>query len=249
MSAQETSVEWVFDLGNSRLKYAPLLTNGEVGLVQVLAHDGRAQALQTASLPVGQIANVASVSTPLSELLLQRLSDGFDRIQVARTLQHCNRLQIAYQHSAQMGVDRFLALLAAWRHGCAAALVVGVGTALTIDLVDAQGRHRGGRIAPSPTLMREALHTRAPQLQCEGGRYTEFADNTADALASGCQGAALALIERSRQHAAALLNATPQLWLHGGGAEALVAHLPEARLAAALVLQGLAYWARIGREP
>ena len=78
-----------------------------------------------------------------------------------------------------------------------AALVCGVGTALTIDLIDADGRHLGGRIAPSPTLMREVLHARAPQLPETGGDYVDFAADTEDALASGCEGAALALIERS----------------------------------------------------
>ena len=83
----------------------------------------------------------------------------------------------------------------------APALVVAVGTALTIDLLDADGRHRGGRIAPSPALMREALHARATHLPVGGGTYAEFADDTEAALASGCEGAALALIERS-QHGA-----------------------------------------------
>ena len=69
-----------------------------------------------------------------------------------------------------------------------------MGTALTIDLLGADGRHHGGRIAPSPRLMREALHARAVQLPPEGGRYAEFADDTDHALASGCAGAALALL-------------------------------------------------------
>src|SRR5690606_42114445 len=63
-----------------------------------------------------------------------------------------------------------------------AALVVGVGTALTIDWLDAHGRHRGGRIAPSPMLMRAALHARAVQLPAAGGSYAEFAGDTVDAL-------------------------------------------------------------------
>src|SRR3546814_4802894 len=57
-------------------------------------------------------------------------------------------------------------------------MVVGVGTALTVDWLDADGRHRGGRIAPSPTLMRDALHARAAQLPASGGRYVEFGDDT-----------------------------------------------------------------------
>ena len=116
---------------------------------------------------------------------------------------------------------------------------------MTIDLVDGDGRHRGGRIAPSPTLMREMLHARATQLAPMGGTYAEFADDTEDALASGCEGAALALVERSVAEAARLLRTQPRLLLHGGGADALHAHLKDAHLRPALVLEGLARWARM----
>ncbi|HEX2082798.1 MAG TPA: type III pantothenate kinase, partial [Xanthomonadaceae bacterium] len=151
-----------------------------------------------------------------------------------------------YAEPARLGVDRFLAMLAARARTQAPFVVVAVGTALTLDLVDGEGRHRGGRIAPSPALMREALHARAAQLPREGGAYAEFAADTDDALASGCEGAALALIEHSLTQAQALLGDTPALLLHGGGAPDLLARLPQAESVPALILEGLARWARIG---
>ena len=152
-------------------------------------------------------------------------------------------MRIAYAQPQRLGVDRFLALLAAHARGDGAALVCGVGTALTLDLIDAEGRHRGGRIAPSPALMREALHARAAQLPLAGGDYRPFADDTADALASGCEGAALALIERSLDAARDELGVAPRLLLHGGGSDALRARLENATHVPALVLEGLASWA------
>jgi len=125
------------------------------------------------------------------------------------------------------------------------ALIVGVGTALTLDLVDGNGLHRGGRIAPSPTLMRESLHARAAQLPPSGGAYAEFADDTEDALASGCEGAGIALIERSVREADALLGVRPRVLVHGGGAEALLARLAHVGHLASLVLDGLAHWAAL----
>src|SRR3546814_11073540 len=71
---------------------------------------------------------------------------------------------------SRLGVDRFLALLGAHARGVGATMVVGVGTALTVDWLDADGRHRGGRIAPSPTLMRDALHARAARLDRKSTR-------------------------------------------------------------------------------
>jgi len=235
--------DWLFDLGNSRFKFAPLA--GEVaGDVQAWAHG--AEAMTTAALealPQGDTAWVASVAAPaLTVTVMALLRERFAQVRVARTLPECAGVRIAYARPEKFGVDRFLALLAAARIR-QPVLVVGVGTALTIDLMDADGLHRGGRIAASPTTMREVLHARAVQLPASGGDYAEFATDTADALASGCDGAAVALVERSQRLGAAELGVEPVLWVHGGGAASLLPLLPAAEHRPALVLDGLARWA------
>ncbi|MCW5581699.1 MAG: type III pantothenate kinase [Luteimonas sp.] len=238
--------EWLFDLGNSRLKFAPLLADGSVGDMVGIEHDGTGFADGwEARLPARiDAAHVASVAAPgLRAGLLDVFAARSGRIGLASTQRRWHGLEIAYAEPARLGVDRFLALLAAHARG-GAWLVVGVGTALTVDLVDGAGRHHGGRIAPSPALMREALHARARQLPAQGGTYREFADDTDGALASGCLGAALALVERSRDAARHLLGAAPSLLLHGGGAAALSPHLVDAVTDPMLVLRGLARWAR-----
>ncbi|WP_028919389.1 type III pantothenate kinase [Pseudoxanthomonas suwonensis] len=241
--------DWLFDLGNSRFKAAPWHGGTDVGEVLAWPHGADALAAGDTShgaLPRGRRAWVASVAAPaLTTQMLDLLRQRFEQVHVARTSAECAGVRIAYAEPARMGVDRFLALLGA--HGSGEGgdvLVAGVGTALTIDLLDAQGRHHGGRIAASPTLMRQALHQRAAQLPEAGGRYVEFADDTWDALASGCDGAAVALVERSLAEAAQQLDREPTLLLHGGGAPALLPLLPQARLREALVLEGLAAWAR-----
>jgi len=236
---------WLFDLGNSRLKVAPL-QDGRAGPVTAIAHDGHRFADGwDALLPVDCTrAFVSSVGpTPLLEQLRMRLFERGAEVERARTEAACDGVRIAYGAPSRLGVDRFLALLAAhaWHEGHA--LVVGVGTALTIDLLAGDGRHVGGRIAPSPALMREALNARTPQLPVGGGAYAEFAADTGDALASGCEGAALALVERSLAEAGSTLAARPILLVHGGGAPALLPRLPGARHEPALVLDGLARWA------
>ena len=239
------SRRWLFDLGNTRLKLAPLLDDGTPGEVVAVAQDEGDFAAQVArALPSeGETAYLASVASPgATAILREALATRFARIVAARTQSECAGLRIAYADPGKLGVDRFLALLAAHARG-GAWLVVGVGTALTVDLLDGAGCHRGGRIAPSPALMRAALHQRARQLPETGGVYAEFADDTQSALASGCEGAALALIERSHAAAAATLGVAPGLLLHGGGAAELAPYLPQAELASHLVLRGLAHWA------
>lgn len=243
---------WLFDLGNTRLKCAPLGARG-VGTVAALAHEGlddldadalhgRLDGVLPARLDVAYVASVAR--EPLRVALLEALVRRSTRIELARTLPSLDGLRIAYAQPAKLGVDRFLAMLGARRRVAGAVLVCGVGTAVTLDLVDAAGRHRGGRIAPSPALMRDVLHSRAPQLPKHGGEWVDWASDTDDALASGCLGAAAALVRDAGDAARALLGTEATLLLHGGGADALRVALPQAIDAPGLVLEGLASWAR-----
>lgn len=243
---------WLFDLGNTRLKCAPLHDDSSLGEVIALAHGPEAFAEQLQRLLPGHsdsacLASVASAA--LTATVVEVLTQRFGRISVARSSAGLAGMRIAYAEPARLGVDRFLALLAAHRRGPGPWLIAGVGTALTIDLLDSEGLHRGGRIGPSPGIMRQALHDAAAQLPAEGGDYREFASDTADALVSGCEGAALGLIDRSLAQATRMLRKAPALLLHGGGADMLAAHFPDALRAPALVLEGLALWSRVGTAP
>lgn len=243
---------WLFDLGNSRLKCAQVQDDGSVGEVIAFAHDESAfvKALQEVLPEHADSACLASVASPaLTAAVVDALTARFQRISLARSSPQLAGVRIAYAEPARLGVDRFLALLAAHARGARSWLVVGVGTALTVDLLDRDGLHRGGRIAPSPRIMREALHGAAAHLPQQGGNYEEFAADTAAALASGCEGAALGLIERSLREGAILLGETPALLLHGGGGDALLPQLPEASHAPSLVLEGLGLWSQAGAPP
>ncbi len=67
-------------------------------------------------------------------------------------------LQNSYAEPARMGIDRWLAMLGAWQVLPDTPLcVVDAGSALTIDLIGANGHHRGGYIIPGPQLMESAL--------------------------------------------------------------------------------------------
>jgi len=98
-----------------------------------------------------------------------------------------------------------------------------VGTALTLDALAADGRHLGGLIAPGPRLMQQSLLGATAQVRpAQAGTIVEAADNTADAVASGCWLAAAALIERFAARMAPALGGAPALRLGGGDAEALL---------------------------
>ncbi|WP_235873035.1 type III pantothenate kinase [Pseudoxanthomonas winnipegensis] len=252
MSPEAMPQRWLLDLGNTRLKAAPLQADGRIGAVIALDH-GRGALLDQlrAQLPAyGASACLASVAAPaLTAGVLEVLQERFRLVSLARTQAQLAGLRVAYAEPARLGVDRFLAMLGARARGAGPWLVAGVGTAVTIDLVAADGAHLGGRIAPSPQLMRQALHRAAAQLPAEGGVFDEFAGETVDALTSGCDGAAVALIERSLAQGGQRLCQTPSLLLHGGGSAPLAALLPQAQRIDSLVLEGLAVWAGVCAVP
>jgi len=236
---------WLFDVGNSRLKYAPLRPDGRLGEIVVCPHDG--QTLPTgweAALPSHMdAAEIALVAAPsIRATLLDGLVARARRISLVSSQKHCAGVEVAYAKPRRLGVDRFLTLLAAHARRSGPWLLVGIGTALTVDVLDANGKHLGGRIAASPTLMRQVLSERAAQLSAHGGVYVAFANNTEDALESGTLGTAVGLIEHSLHAARVQLGRMPTLLLHGGGAQALLPWLPKAELAPSLVLEGLACW-------
>ncbi len=241
--------QWLFDLGNTRLKWAQLQPDGSLTVIHALPHDteGFADALHGLLPAQAETACLSSVAShALTGGVIDLLTQHFRTISIARSVAQFAGVRIAYADPSRLGVDRFLAMLAARARGEGPWVIAGVGTALTVDLLDSDGLHRGGRIGPSPQIMREALHRAAPHLPAQGGDYTEFAADTGDALASGCEGAALGLIERSLVQAELVLVKQPALLLHGGGAAALAMHLPQAIQMPAPVLEGLALWSRAG---
>lgn len=229
-----------FDLGNTRLKFA-----AEGGAVQSLVHGDTAFAQRLREVLPDRIEHaVLALVGPFEvrAVLLDVLSRRAKLITVARTVPSLGRLRIAYAAPERLGVDRFLSMLSVVDDGVPT-LLVSVGTALTLDLLDGNGVHVGGRIAPSPTLMRESLQAKSAVLPVEGGDWGNggpFVDDTVHALASGCEGAAVALIEASLAAARSHLPGT-RLLLHGGGAGELMGFLAEGTvLEDGVVLRGLA---------
>ena len=107
------------------------------------------------------------------------------------------------------------------------------------------GQHLGGLIAPGPQLMQQSLLDATARVRPDRpGDILELADNTADAVVSGCWQAAAALIERFAARMAPRLGTTPALILGGGDAARLASLLSiPAQLSQDSVLRGLAVWA------
>jgi len=147
----------------------------------------------------------------------------------------------AYDNPAQLGADRWAALIGARSLHAGPAIVVMAGTATTVDALDAEGRFRGGLILPGLALMRAALARNTADLPHALGHYQPIPTNTDDAIVSGAIHATLGAIERMR----ARLGEDALCLLSGGAAGELAPHLelPQRQIDN-LVLEGLARYSR-----
>jgi type III pantothenate kinase len=149
-----------------------------------------------------------------------------------------------YEQPAQLGADRWAALIGARQMHSGPGLVVNCGTATTVDMIDANGIFRGGIILPGVDLMRASLAQRTARLPLADGEFRALPRNTRDAIDSGCRLATAGAIERMF----ALIGQEPDaVCLLSGGAAGSVATLLDIPLRRIdnLVLEGLA---RIGRS-
>jgi type III pantothenate kinase len=243
------------DIGNSRIKWAPL-QQGRLG-TQRAAANGRwgmrdyERIVMSRGRGIERIL-VASVAGARIDRLLARAArraTGRAPLFVA-SVRRAGGVTTRYTEPWRLGVDRFVASIGAFAlSGGKAALVVDVGTAMTLDLVDARGVHRGGAIVPGPALMVDSLlrDTSGIAMRARGARAGRalFAKNTRAAIEQGARFAAAALVDRAVAEASALLGSRPIVFLTGGAATSVrplvkCAH----RHVPALVLRGLAVLAQ-----
>jgi len=126
-----------------------------------------------------------------------------------------------YDHPARLGSDRWVAMIGARhrvlaQHGARPCVVVMVGTAVTVEAIDAQGRFLGGIILPGHGIMLRALESGTAGLHVPTGEVRDFPTNTSDALTSGgtfaIAGAVQRMVDNLQRHG----GQTPAVVMTGG---------------------------------
>ena len=239
----------VVDIGNTRIKWAPV-----VGVRPGAAH-AAVHAKWTAADYRRRIIG-AGVSGLLVASVAGTRADG----ELKRAARHAGvpilfvtvprrsaGVTVGYEEPWRLGVDRFAAMVGAHHlFKGVPLLVVGVGTALTLDLVGARGRHFGGAIIPAPQLMVSSLlqQTSGIRQRAQGGGSNTpglFARSTRDGIEQGARYAAAATIDRAVDEAASPGGTRPLVVMTGGQAS-LVRPLVKSHCigVADLTLRGLA---------
>jgi type III pantothenate kinase len=251
MVKNETIELLLLDAGNSRLKWAwargaRIEAGGAVAYVPQRQFVARLRRLLRQAVGVSSIL-VCSVAGDRVEQRIRHEARAARRAapRFVRSTRRAGGVINAYAEPWRLGVDRWVALIGArQRFPHQALCIVSVGTAMTLDLLDADGRHLGGAIVPGPELMVRSLLTRTAGIRrrAHGGPVagrSVFARDTRAAIEAGARHACAGIIGRALAEGGRRLGHPPVLLICGGGAAALQPLLARARRRADLVMRGL----------
>lgn len=228
------------DAGNTRVKWRVL--DG----TRVIARGDHLTALVRQGVPlkidsqsdIDRIRLSCVAGKDIIETLQSQLRDQYAvEIELAEVRKSTDSIICGYRDYSQLGVDRWLAMLVAYAKNPDGVIVVDAGSAVTVDIVGADGEHQGGYIVPGLGLMHKALWqgTEGVKVAAKSAEGMDCpGQSTDESVAKGCLLMLVAMIESLAEKYAAKLIIT------GGDAELLRNALSlEAELYPDLVLDGL----------
>ena len=216
------------DIGNTYIKWRLLVSGSIKSRGRVLAKnpdlffERLRDIAEVDAIPVSSVAS-SDFNSLISEKLLEIFGSApWFCVSTDKLIGVTN----AYLDSSELGVDRWLAIVAAWAEFRRDVIIVDSGTALTIDIVDQKGSHLGGYIIPGGTLMERALLSDTANLRCDYSSAEQEArpgNNTAQAIKNGIAlahvGAVYSILDNFQKDF--LATGMPALVFCGGGGELL----------------------------
>lgn len=243
-------MQLLIEAGNTYVKVA-LLTQNE-HIEQIGKYPSKKLELVLQPLLEGNVERIvfASVGPVEVDNTIQRIAQMANiPVTQVKTAREDFGVINAYSEYQYLGVDRWLTLVAIRQSFKQPTVIVDIGTALTFDVMDSDGKHLGGWIMPGYQLMMKSVLENTTKVfsDSEHSESLTLANNTADGLKNGCRAALVGLIEFGLKQASAELNEVPAVILCGGG----VRHLPKSWCKpfyhrSELVLEGLGLYAKRG---
>lgn len=232
------------DVGNSRIKWRVLLDDGQAGPVSHAADNAELEyqlASRKKKYRACRVCMVRSAQARADQIrtLLARHVDGV--IVFAQSSPELAGVQNAYPDPRQLGIDRWLALVAAYNLVLGSCIVIDAGTAVTADFVSHDGHHLGGMIAPGYRLL-EGFLVHSTGLRSERDTIVSGPqNNTADCLLAGMNCMMQGFVRQVCDEGVRLLGGEPDILLTGGDAPMAAAalSLPH-KIVDDLVFKGLA---------
>ena len=215
------------DVGNTRLKWAQyeapavgakLLAQGAVFLENI---DKLAEDDWSALAPPARILGCIVASDAIKRRVVEQM-ELWDAAPnwVVSSRQEAG-LSNGYDHPARLGADRWVAMIGAHHRLLARGVrkpcvVVMVGTAVTVEAIDASGKFLGGIILPGHGIMLRALESGTAGLHVPTGDVRDFPTNTSDALTSGGTFAIAGAVQRMVDNVTRHCGEAPECIMTGG---------------------------------
>jgi len=250
----------LFDVGNTRVKWA-VEGDGKLDAVDAFVHAGCDLAKIREQLDSRiQMASVDSVwlscvgSESISRLLEQWVSDRFGlTINLVKVAEQACDITNNYADISKLGVDRWVAALGVREFVASGdVLIIDAGTAITIDVLDADNVFQGGVILPGMVLMHDSLIGRTAGIESQlSGDVKLIGRTTQECVNSGVRRGVVGAVEkvvfemrRYLQNETAQAN-SPSVLIAGGDADLIKQNSSfEYQSADNLVLRGLATLAK-----
>jgi len=176
------------DAGNTRIKWRVLDQGRAISCGDQLTESVR----QLAALDITDAESIQRIrlSSVAGSDIIESLQNQFNcPLEFAVVDESAAGIICGYKDYQQLGVDRWLAVIAAHKKTADSLIVVDAGSAVTIDIVGAQGAHQGGYIVPGLRLMHQALWQGTEHIKVEAksvANITTPGRSTDDAVDKGC---------------------------------------------------------------
>lgn len=216
------------DIGNSRTKYC-IVSQGQRGVINNLSNELLSDEYMANSFSKIDKLIIASVSH-------NKLTDKIEswchkhKVHYQQVLSEKNKNGVisAYHLPTQLGVDRWLTLIAAKKlHPNRNTLIVDAGTATTIDLLASNGEHQGGWILAGIDTLFSCVLDNTSQVKASSDKAASLAfgadssQNVNNATWAATVGAINLAVSQSEQQG----TAVDEILMTGGNGNAIASLL------------------------
>src|SRR5207249_5808159 len=187
---------------------------------------------------------VASVVPPLNSALVQAIERYFDREPLVVGPGVKTGLKIHYRDPKEVGADRIVAAMAAFKKYGGPLIIIDFGTGTTYDVVSQEGDCLGGAIAAGMSISVDALYERAARLQRVELKAppTVIGRTTAESMQAGIIFGFTAQVEGMVARIKKELGENPRVIATGGMAGPVAAGTPVIELVAQRLVPGGLRW-------
>ena len=203
------------DIGNTNVKYC--LADGD-SFTELSFEQA-----ESILFDVEAVAVAAVTESKEANALLQKVSEQRKKVVYAEVSERSFGIECGYPKFDNLGIDRWLAVLAAEQsYPNEDLVIVDAGTAMTIDFLTSDKKHLGGWIVPGLDLMKSSIIERAPKVF--GGEKVsqeQFGTDTPSAVFNGCLFTCIGSIQLAASFLTEQTKRPVKLLLTGGNSSQL----------------------------